>query len=591
MLHGADSPSRSSAGAMSPSADVAAEAGVANPEGAAAASAIASSTGAGEAAAAAAAGSAAGGAACVTVMVGSAAATPASFRLRAGGSPCVRIGRDPTGNDVIIASRGTSAFHAELLLRTCGGGAQHELCVRDLSTNGTGLEMPGGAAPARVRHGVPTPLGNSGAVLVIPAPHKKSKPDTSMRLTVRLDSAELSTAREPTTRPAAAVVRRTCSRARRLSGGYRPKQQLNLQQQQAAAPSAPKRVAPAAAFGEMTPVAKRRRFAVSPLIVPADFAAVACGPLLPLRLVVFDFDQTLSELHVFKTLAGLGGPFMLPPYARTELGQVLRISELDSLSPFADRGGFALAAFGGRDRAMHLRQQLEDLQDKGLELLVCTKGLVGAAQKCLEDVGIRHCFSAVYGNIGDVYGETAFDTAAVATPEALRLLGSERMSGWTSKDSLIGKLMEERGLAHISEACLVEDDPEEVDRANYACRTLLITPPRGMRARHFAELRNMAAPQSPDDVPALYLPPGLEVAAPPTAPTPRRFADTARPLLEGIESAVPPAGASPVLRRVIATVQPRAFELLAGNHGSAPSAPSGSALHAAGPACAMGEKV
>ncbi|CAK0871134.1 unnamed protein product, partial [Prorocentrum cordatum] len=56
------------------------------------------------------------------------------------------------------------------------------------------------------------------------------------------------------------------------------------------------------------------------------------------RLIVFDFDQTLSVVHVFKSLAGWGDKqaektMQVPrPFASTERGQVRRIREIDASS-------------------------------------------------------------------------------------------------------------------------------------------------------------------------------------------------------------------------------------------------------------------
>lgn len=87
------------------------------------------------------------------------------------------------------------------------------------------------------------------------------------------------------------------------------------------------------------------------------------------RLVVFDFDQTLSVVHVFKSLAGWGdkekGEKILPvprPYASTERGQVRRIHELDVAA--SRLGNFASAAFGGPVRVEQLRQFLQRLKEK-----------------------------------------------------------------------------------------------------------------------------------------------------------------------------------------------------------------------------------
>ena len=43
---------------------------------------------------------------------------------------------------------------------------------------------------------------------------------------------------------------------------------------------------------------------------------------------------------------------------------------------------------------------LKQLQGSGVEMVVCSKGLVGVIQKCLEDLNLRDYFTAIYANIG-----------------------------------------------------------------------------------------------------------------------------------------------------------------------------------------------
>ena len=47
------------------------------------------------------------------------------------------------------------------------------------------------------------------------------------------------------------------------------------------------------------------------------------------KVVVFDFDQTISQLHVFKCLAGWEARALFPaPYAASEVGQIRRLLDL-----------------------------------------------------------------------------------------------------------------------------------------------------------------------------------------------------------------------------------------------------------------------
>lgn len=213
------------------------------------------------------------------------------------------------------------------------------------------------------------------------------------------------------------------------------------------------------------------------------------------RLIVFDFDQTLSCIHVFKTLAGWskeGGPCLVPkPHATTERGQVRRIFELSQIEPFrSEHGGFATVAFGGEARVQQLREMLERMQARDVDLVICTKGLVGTVRKCLQDIGLLGFFSEVYGNIGDNYGVTPYDQdVARAKPSSKELayVSTPDKAAWKSKDKLILLLANRAGLSR-DQAVLVEDDPEEIRRANLVCRTMFVKEAAGMTPRHCAAL-------------------------------------------------------------------------------------------------------
>eukprot|EP00928_Gymnodinium_smaydae_P032457 TRINITY_DN23500_c0_g1_i1.p2 TRINITY_DN23500_c0_g1~~TRINITY_DN23500_c0_g1_i1.p2 ORF type:complete len:251 (+),score=59.43 TRINITY_DN23500_c0_g1_i1:128-880(+) len=224
------------------------------------------------------------------------------------------------------------------------------------------------------------------------------------------------------------------------------------------------------------------------------------------RLIVFDFDQTLSVHHVFKTLAGwekskasADGLRVPQPHAISEEGQVNRIAELNG-SEFREAGGFATAAFGGAQRVEEVRRHLAALQAHRVEMMICTKGLVGAVRKCLGDLDLLSYFGQVYGNVGDNYGATAYDRQVdgSSSPELRQLLGTESQGNWRSKAKLISRLMADRNLSK-DEAVLVEDDPQEVMKAKNVCRTLLVKQARGMTAEHFQALEAMIAGDAASD--------------------------------------------------------------------------------------------
>jgi len=273
------------------------------------------------------------------------------------------------------------------------------------------------------------------------------------------------------------------------------------------------------------------------------------------RLIVFDFDQTLSCVHVFKSLAGWGeskmaqkGILKVPrPFACTERGQVRRIDELNRTEPF-HKDGFARVAFGGERRLEELRSCLTALAGRGLELMICTKGLVGAVKKCLTDLRLLDFFSEVYGNVGgDAYGETAYDRAAASSEIGAverTLLGSQSQGGWRTKAELIARLLAQRRL-RPQQGVLVEDDPEEIRKATGACKTYWVREAEGLTTADLAALLRLTEPEGAGgatgrDPAVVTTPPSLGTACGPGA---RRLQPLPRPPLGGTPDR-PPSGLS-----------------------------------------------
>jgi len=230
---------------------------------------------------------------------------------------------------------------------------------------------------------------------------------------------------------------------------------------------------------------------------------------VPVRMMVFDFDQTLSCTHVFYALSGRGtrGVSVPPPYTVSEEGQLCRIEELNKWT-FKQDGGLSQAMFGGRKRVIEVQETLQSLQTSGVELIICTKGLVGTINKILDDLDMARYFSDVYGRTADAYGQAPYDKT-VALPDHLRhFLGRPEQDRWRSKRNLVSELMAERGL-HKEQAVLVEDDPEEIKSAKDVCLTVFVKEAAGLQTEHLTELKNLAlhgyvspAPASRAEAPA-----------------------------------------------------------------------------------------
>ncbi|CAE8615533.1 unnamed protein product, partial [Polarella glacialis] len=121
-----------------------------------------------------------------TLRFGSNGGPPQQFTLRPGAKKeqVIRIGRNPKG-DIISDLSGVSFHHAELKLM---GG---RLCIVDLSSNATGLKVPGGAI-ARVKRGEDTEVID-GSVVVLPLKVKaedgKTMEDLRMCFVVEYDTS------------------------------------------------------------------------------------------------------------------------------------------------------------------------------------------------------------------------------------------------------------------------------------------------------------------------------------------------------------------------------------------------------------------
>lgn len=89
------------------------------------------------------------------------------------------------------------------------------------------------------------------------------------------------------------------------------------------------------------------------------------------KIIVFDFDQTISTSHLFKCLAGWERTKLFPgPHAASEPGQVRLL--LDSAGQFGD--GFYHTCLGGEQRVKFLDETFTQLKKNGCDLYVCSKG-------------------------------------------------------------------------------------------------------------------------------------------------------------------------------------------------------------------------
>lgn len=182
-----------------------------------------------------------------------------------------------------------------------------------------------------------------------------------------------------------------------------------------------------------------------------------------IEIAMFDFDQTLSTVHVFKTLGGLGvnwfGHAALSPEGQYSL-----------LEKYPDKYN-ALWAFGGETRIAALRDLFEKLKKRGVKMMICTLGYPIVVKTLLEEADMLKYFGwtgvpSVVGMSNSAYADswTSYDLQAqqelevhTAKDEVLTL----------PKVQLLDELleMEEQRMQvelPLSAGVIVEDDPEAI---------------------------------------------------------------------------------------------------------------------------------
>lgn len=143
------------------------------------------------------------------------------FVLKLGADPPVRIGRAP-GNDVTLDHRGVSQYHAEIrVLVPEGGAGVPQLCIRDLSMNGTGLRRSEEAKPVQLVKRTDEPLPD-GSVLLVPM-QLKATPVPTERAWLRVDYVTPAVGESPAGPPPAAPPRTVATARGAATGGAPPR--------------------------------------------------------------------------------------------------------------------------------------------------------------------------------------------------------------------------------------------------------------------------------------------------------------------------------------------------------------------------------
>lgn len=214
--------------------------------------------------------------------------------------------------------------------------------------------------------------------------------------------------------------------------------------------------------------------------------------------VFFDFDQTISVVHVYKQLAGWE-PGVPHPTAISERGQIRRLEELNTDGQWTydvtkgtivsdpEGGSWTSAALGGLGRVQDLRALLSELRGAGVKMTIITKGYVGAVRFLLSQEGLLDFFINVFGLVANAYGEYEYDKDCQSSPYE----GTHENQLTTSKAELITKLMAQDQLS-LDEAILVEDDLAEIQSVSGICRKVYVQARKGMTSIEMDTIRDMA---------------------------------------------------------------------------------------------------
>lgn len=220
------------------------------------------------------------------------------------------------------------------------------------------------------------------------------------------------------------------------------------------------------------------------------------------KLVLFDFDCTLTVVHVFKSLAGWVdsqvcrlpalGSAVPKPHALTERGQLRRISELGP--------AWVEQAFGGRQRIRVLHGLLEALKNQGVSVVLVTRGYIGVAKFCLSETGLVEFFERIYGNVGAAYGDkTTFDveaeTSGTSRHDLEKYLGRWDDGQWDSKNQVVAGLLQERNLKG-DDVIFVDDDLEELNVLKHSMTVVHVAGDAGLSLAEVNKLVDLLGQQN-----------------------------------------------------------------------------------------------
>lgn len=194
---------------------------------------------------------------------------------------------------------------------------------------------------------------------------------------------------------------------------------------------------------------------------PSTLSTVVRGDHLPedssVKLVVYDFDQTISVEHLFYKLKQLGGG----GFGKTQEEALSEISDEELLH-----------IFGGADRVKELHQHFSTLEKHQIEIAIISFGKTGVIKTALERMNLFH---------------QHFAKSVIIGSNSEELLDAGRCKAKCIMDVFRSRLTSEQII-------FVDDDPRNIERAraDRVCHTVLVVPQEGMDQKHMKQIQQMA---------------------------------------------------------------------------------------------------
>eukprot|EP00485_Elphidium_margaritaceum_P007573 CAMPEP_0202692060 /NCGR_PEP_ID=MMETSP1385-20130828/6547_1 /ASSEMBLY_ACC=CAM_ASM_000861 /TAXON_ID=933848 /ORGANISM="Elphidium margaritaceum" /LENGTH=206 /DNA_ID=CAMNT_0049347533 /DNA_START=38 /DNA_END=658 /DNA_ORIENTATION=- len=170
------------------------------------------------------------------------------------------------------------------------------------------------------------------------------------------------------------------------------------------------------------------------------------------KLVIYDFDQTITTIHLYHELN----------YAGTD--------QLKSLKKMKDKR--LIEIFGGKDRIKALNGHFSTLMSNGVDIGIISYGYVDVIKQALTRMDLFKYFDGApiigtdSAELDDVFGSKA--------------------------QCIVNQFQKESPNYTPKQIAFVDDDSTNISEAKEFCQTVLIQPRKGMNNDHMATIEQLA---------------------------------------------------------------------------------------------------